>query len=294
MKKVVLAYSGGLDTSCCIRWLIDKGFKVICFSADIGSEFKPSQLRERALKTGAYKIYIKDLKEEFANEYILRALKAGSIYEGKYVLSTALARPLIATHLVEIAKKEKAKFIAHGCTAKGNDQVRFDISVRLLAPNLNIIAPLREWELKSREDEIKYAKKNNIPIKTTEEKIYSIDKNIWGVSVEGGVLEDLNVEPPENSYYFLKSPLEAENKETYVEIVFREGMPVKLNGRTMKFLQIIEKLNEIGARNAIGRTDLIEDRVVGIKSREIYEAPAAWILHTAHKELENLVLDRET
>lgn len=294
MKKVILAYSGGLDTTCCIRWLKEKGFKVICFSANLGSEFSPSDLRKRALLSGAEKIYIKDLREEFAYNYILPALKASSIYEDKYTLSTALGRPLIAKYLVEFARKEKASFVAHGSTGKGNDQVRLELAVKLLAPELGIIAPLREWELKSRQEEIEYAKKYNLPLATTKEKIYSIDKNIWGVSIEGGVLEDITKEPPLNSYYLIKPPQETKDKEIVVEIEFQKGVPVKLNGRKISLLKIIEKLNALGALTSIGRTDLIENRVVGIKSREVYEAPAAWILHTAHQELESLCLDKET
>jgi len=292
-EKVVLAYSGGLDTTCCIRWLHDKGFRVICFSADLGSEFSPSDLKNRAIKAGAEKIYIKDLKEEFAQEYILSSLKAGALYEGKYVLSTALGRPLIAKYLVEIAKKEKAEFVAHGCTHKGNDQIRFETSIKILAPDLKIIAPLREWNLKSREDEVENAKRNKLPVKASKEKIYSIDKNIWGASIEAGILEDIEKEPPLDSYLFVKSPQKAQDEEINIEIEFEKGVPIKINGRRKSFLKIINYLNKIGKDAGIGRTDLIEDRVVGIKSREIYEAPAAWILHTAHKELEHLTLDRE-
>jgi argininosuccinate synthase len=294
MKKVVLAYSGGLDTSCCIRWLKDRGFNVICFSANLGSEFSPADLKGRAIKSGASKIYIEDLRKEFAYEYILPSLKANALYEGKYLLSTALGRPLIAKHLVRIAKKENADFVAHGCTGKGNDQVRFEVTTAILGPGIKTIAPLREWELSSREEEIEYARKHNIPIKTTKGKVYSIDKNIWGVSVEGGALENLEKAPPKNSYYFVKSPLEAQNKEVYIEIGFEEGVPIRLNGKRMGLVALIDELNEIGAQCGIGRTDVIEDRVIGIKSREIYEAPAAWILYTAHKELESLTLDRET
>ncbi len=294
MKKVVLAYSGGLDTSCCIQWLKDRGFDVVCFSANLGSEFSPADLKKRAIKSGASKIYIKDLRQEFAKDYILKWLKADALYEGKYVLSTSLGRPLIARHLVEIAKKEKAEFVAHGCTGKGNDQVRFEATCAILAPGVKTIAPLREWELSSREEEIEYAKKHNIPITATKEKLYSIDKNIWGVSVEGGVLEDLTNEPPQNSYYFVKPLNKTLNKEVYVEIDFDCGVPVKLNGKTLEPVSLIEKLNKIGAAAGVGRSDCIEDRVVGIKSREIYEAPAAWILYTAHKELEAVTLDKET
>ncbi len=293
-KKVVLAYSGGLDTTCCIHWLKEQGFEVICFSANLGSEFSPQDLRRRSLKSGATKIYIKDLRREFAYGYILAALKANALYEGKYVLSTALGRPLIAKYLVEVARKERAAFVAHGCTAKGNDQLRFELSLQLLAPKLRVIAPLREWDLSCREEEIEYAKKNKLPIKTTKEKLYSIDRNLWGVSIEGGPLEDLKKEPPLNSYYFIKRAEEAEKAPLEIEIAFKEGTPLALNGKSLDLVALIERLNLLGAKSGIGRTDLIEDRMVGIKSREIYEAPAAWILITSHKELESLTLDRET
>ena len=244
--------------------------------------------------SGADKIYIKDLRKEFAYGYVLPALFANAIYEGKYVLSTALGRPLIAKYLVETAKREKAAFVAHGCTAKGNDQVRLETSVRILSPKLKIIAPLREWNLASREDEVEYAKKNNIPIKASRNKIYSIDQNIWGVSVEGGSLEDLEKETAFNSYVFVKPLEKSLNKAVYVDIEFIKGVPCKINGKKMDLAGVIEELNKLGAQCGVGRTDLIEDRVVGIKSREVYEAPAAWILYTAHKEIENLTLDKET
>ncbi|UCC95355.1 MAG: argininosuccinate synthase [Candidatus Omnitrophota bacterium] len=294
MKRVILAYSGGLDTTCCTQWLRQRGFEVICFSAHLGSEFSPSELKKRAIMSGASKIYIKDLREEFAHKYILATLKASAVYEGKYVLSTALGRPLIAKYLANIAQQENARYIAHGCTGKGNDQVRFEVSIQILAPKLKIIAPLREWDLACREEEIAYAKKHRLPIKTSMSEIYSIDKNIWGVSIEGGALEDIHKKPPPNSYFFVKSPHVAKNNSAHVELEFQKGIPIKVNGKTMGLVKLIEWLNEQGAQAAVGRTDLIEDRVVGIKSREIYEAPAAWILHTAHKELEHLTLDRET
>jgi len=294
MKKVVLAYSGGLDTSCCIQWLRDKGLDVVCFSANLGSEFSPADLRTRALKSGASKVFVEDLRKEFAADYIVPWLKSGALYEGKYVLSTSLGRPLIAKHLVDVALAEKAEYVAHGCTGKGNDQVRFEITTMILAPRIKTIAPLREWELATREEEIEYAKKHKLPIKTTKEKVYSIDKNIWGVSVEGGVLEDIEQEPPLNSYYFIKPLKSAAEKEEYVDITFEKGVPVALNGKKKDLVGLIEQLNVLGAKHGVGRTDVIEDRVVGIKSREIYEAPAAWILYTAHKELEHLTLDRET
>ncbi len=294
MKKIVLAYSGGLDTSCCIPYLKEQGFDVICFSANLGSEFSPQDLKKRAKKTGASKVYVKDLQKEFAQDYILPSLKANAVYENKYVLSTALGRPLIAKYLVDVAKKEGAKYVGHGCSAKGNDQVRIDVTVKMLAPNFEIVAPLRTWHLTSRESEIEYAKKKKIPIKATKEKIYSIDKNIWGVSIEAGILEDLKNEPKEDPYIFTQSIAKAPAKPEYITIGFDKGKPVTLNGKKIDLLKLIEKLNKIGGKHSIGRTDLIEDRTVGIKSREVYEAPGAWILITAHKELESLVLDKDT
>jgi len=293
-KKIILAYSGGLDTSCCVAWLKDQGYEVICFSANLGSEFSPDQLRKKAKASGIKKIYIKDLRKEFASGYILPSLKSGAVYQDKYLLSTALGRPLIAKYLVEVAKKEGVSFIAHGCTAKGNDQVRIELAVKALSPKLKIIAPLRIWELTSRDSEIAYAKKKKIPISTTKEKIYSIDKNIWGVSIESGILEDLKNEVPEEALILTKSLKKASSQPQYLSIEFDKGKPIKLNGKKLELIKLIEKLNKIGSKHCIGRTDLVEDRVVGIKSREIYEAPAAWILHTVHKELEQMVLDQKT
>ena len=294
MKKIVLAYSGGLDTSCCIPWLRDKGYDVVCFSANLGSEFSPDDLKKRALKTGASKICVTDLREEFSEEYILPALKANAVYEGRYVMATSLGRPLIAKYLVDVAHREKAEYVAHGCTGKGNDQVRIDVTVKILDPKLKIVAPLREWELTSRESEIEYATKRGLPIKATKEKIYSIDKNIWGVSIEAGVLEDLRNEPREDAYLLTNSLAKAPDKPQSVRIDFKKGKPVALNGLKMRFLDIIDKLNVVGGKHCIGRSDMLENRTVGIKSREIYEAPAAWILISAHKELEKMVLDKDT
>ena len=293
-KKIVLAYSGGLDTSCCLKWLKDKGFEVVCFSADLGSEFSPAELRKKIAKSKNVKICIKDLKKEFADDYILPALKAGALYQNKYLLNTALGRPLIAKYLVEVAKKEGASFVSHGCTAKGNDQVRIEVGVKALNPKLKIVAPLREWGLTSRESEIAYAKKHKIPISVTKKKIYSIDQNIWGSSIEAGILEDLNNEPTEDAFVLTQSLSKAPLEPQLVTIEFKNGKPIKLNNKALDLVALIGKLNKIGGKHCIGRTDLVEDRVIGIKSREIYEAPAAWILYTAHKELENLVLDKET
>ncbi len=294
MKKIVLAYSGGLDTSCCVRWLQDKGFEVVCFSANLGSEFSPSQLKKKARAGGVSRIYVEDLREEFAQEYILPSLKANAVYESKYVLSTALGRPLIAKHLVDIAHKEKAEYVAHGCTGKGNDQVRIDTTVKILDSKLKIIAPVREWELSSRESEIEYARQNNLPISATKDKIYSIDQNIWGISIEGGRMEDLNNAPDEAAYVLTTHIDKTPDKPDYVEIEFEQGIPVKINGKKKKFLEIIKFLNKLGGKHCIGRTDLVEDRTVGIKSREVYEAPGAWILIRTHQELESVTLDKDT
>ncbi len=292
-EKLVLAYSGGLDTSCCLRWLQDKGFEVICFSANLGSEFSPKELRKKAKAAGVSKIYIKDLQKEFLKDYVLPSVGAGALYQNKYLLSTALGRPLIAKHLVEVASLEKAKFIGHGCSAKGNDQVRLELAIKSLAPDLKIIAPLRTWKLNSREDEIEYAQKNNIYVDSTKEKIYSIDKNIWGVSIEAGLLEDLGNSPPEDAFILTNSPQEAPDKPETIEIEFLGGVPTKINKNRLSLTGVVEKLNTIGGKHSIGRTDLVEDRTVGIKSREVYEAPAAWILHKACRELEELVFNKD-
>lgn len=297
MKKVVLAYSGGLDTSCIVKWLTEQGYEVVCFVADLGQGLSSGEdlevIKERALAAGACKVYIKDLQEEFVQDFVLPALKANAIYEGKYLLATALGRPLIAKYLVQIAHKEKAGAVAHGCTGKGNDQVRFEVTVGILDPKLEIIAPVRVWEFKSREEEIGYAKMHGIPIEASKKKPYSIDRNIWGVSIEAGVLEDLEEEPPEDAYLITKSPTGSSSYPRYIEVYFEKGVPKKIDSRTYKLKNLINELNELGGFYGVGRTDLVENRLVGIKSREIYEAPAATILHIAHKELESLVLDRE-
>ncbi len=297
MKKVILAYSGGLDTSCIVRWLKDRDYEVICFVADLGQGLGKGEdfqaIEERALVAGASKVYIKDLQDEFIEDFVLPALKANAVYEGKYLLATALGRPLIAKYLVQIAHKEKATIVAHGCTGKGNDQVRLEVSVGILDPKLEIIAPVRNWEFKSREEEIEYAIKNNIPIDVTKKKPYSVDRNIWGISIEAGVLENLEQEPPDDVYLITKSPSNVSGYPKYIEISFEEGVPKKIDGKNYKLKSLISHLNEIGALHGIGRADLVENRLVGIKSREIYEAPAATILLTAHKEMESLALDRE-
>lgn len=294
MDKLILAYSGGLDTTCCLHWLVEQGYRVVCFIADLGQEQDLSQAKDRAMAAGAEKVYVKDLKEEFIRDFILPALQANAVYEGKYLLATALGRPLIAKYLVEAARREKAKAVAHGCTGKGNDQVRFEVSIKILAPDLEIIAPLREWEIKSRQEEIEYAKKFNLPVEVTKKKPYSIDKNLWGVSIEAGELEDISREPPESAYQLTRSPSAHSGFARYLEIYFQKGVPQKLDGKAYGIQRLISELNHIGGLFGVGRSDLIENRLVGIKTREVYEAPAATILFTAHKDLESLVLDRET
>ena len=293
-KKVVLAYSGGLDTSCCLKWLKDRGFDVICFMADLGQREDFSVIKKRAISTGASKVYIKDLKNEFIKDFVYPSLKANAVYEEKYLLATALGRPLIAKYLVDIAHKENAGYVSHGCTGKGNDQVRIEVTVGILDPRLKIIAPVREWNLKTREQEIDYAKKNKIPVDVTKKKPYSIDLNLWGVSIEAGVLEDPWVEPPKDIYLWTEDPKDAPNKPTYCTIEFNKGIPIKVNGRKYSSAGLIDKVCGLASDNGVGRYDLVENRLVGIKSREIYEAPAGTVLYLAHKELESLVLDRET
>lgn len=297
MKKVVLAYSGGLDTSCIVRWLCDKGYGVICFVADLGQGLGEGEdlqaIETRAMKAGAEKVYIADLQKEFVDDFIVPALKANAAYEGRYLLATALGRPLIAEHLVRIAHKEKAQAVAHGCTGKGNDQVRFEVTIGILDPQLEILAPVREWEFKSREEEIEYALAHGIPIDVTKKKPYSIDRNLWGISIEAGVLEDLEQEPPEDAYLITRSPSQHSTHPRYVEITFERGVPRKLDGKVRKLKDMIVELNAVAGQHGVGRYDMVENRLVGIKSREIYEAPAATVLTLAHRELESLVLDRE-
>ena len=293
-KKVVLAYSGGLDTSVIIKWLTKKGYDVIAYMADVGQESNFATYKTRALKTGAIKVVIEDLKKEFVDDFVFKALKADAVYENNYLLATALSRPVIAKGLVRTARKEGAKFVAHGCTGKGNDQVRFEVTVSSLDPSLKILAPVREWELKTRSEEIEYAKDNFIPIDTTKKKPYSIDVNLWGISIESGKLEDPYYEPDEDIYQLTKGIDRASAKPAYVEIEFKSGVPVKLDGKAMDGVNLIAKLARISGDAGVGRSDMIENRLVGIKSREIYEAPAGWVLYSAHKALESLVLDRET
>src|SRR3972149_2415380 len=290
--KVVLAYSGGLDTSISIKWIKDKyNMDVIAALIDCG---QPDDLKEayrRALEIGAIKSVIVDAKDEFINDFILPSIKANLKYEKKYPLATALARPLIVKKLVDIARKEGAKAVAHGCTAKGNDQVRFDVGIRSLAPDLKIIAPQREWSI-SREEALEYAKKCNIKVTVTKKSPYSIDENLWGRSIECGILEDPWNEPPDDIYKWTKITKKSSEYE-YTEIGFQNGIPVFLNGKKISPYDIIKRLNKIAGSYGIGRIDMIENRLVGIKSREIYESPAAEVLIEAHRQLESLILDRE-
>ncbi len=293
-KKVVLAYSGGLDTSVAIRWLQEKyDLEVIAVSVDVGQpDVDMKDNIDRANRIGAVNAYALDAKEEFVTEYCWAALKANAMYEGSYPVCTSIARPLIAKLLVEVAKKEGASFIAHGCTAKGNDQVRFDVSIGALAPELGIIAPMREWVM-TREDEIDYAKEHNIPIRVKKQCPYSVDENLWGRSIECGILEDAWQEPPEDAFEWTVFPDKAPNKPEYVEIGFEKGVPASLNGKKMGGVALVQRLNELAGKHGVGRIDHIEDRLVGIKSRESYEAPAAVVLIAAHKDLEKMVLPKD-
>ena len=295
-NKVVLAYSGGLDTSIIIPWLKENyGCEVIAMAADVGQGAELSGLEEKALKTGASKLYIEDLTDEFVNEYILPTMQAGAVYEGKYLLGTSFARPIIGKRLVEIAKKEGADAIAHGCTGKGNDQVRFELAVKAFAPEMPIIAPWREWDIKSRDEEIDYAIAKNIPLAISRETNYSKDKNLWHLSHEGLDLEDPANEPKYDEILEMGvSPEQAPDKPTYLTLSFEKGVPVALDGQKLSAKEIILKLNELGGANGIGLVDLVENRVVGMKSRGVYETPGGTILYHAHEALETLCLDRDT
>jgi len=298
-EKIVLAYSGGLDTSVIIPWLKETyDYEVIAFAADVGQgAVELDGLREKAIKSGASKCYIEDLREEFANEYILPTLQARSVYEGKYLLGTSFARPLIAKKQVEIARKENATAVSHGATGKGNDQVRFELTFMALAPDLKIVAPWKDpkWTLKSREDCIEYANERNIPLPVTKKKIYSRDRNLWHISHEGAELEDPANEPDQENLFMLSTPGEqAPDKAEYIELEYEKGVPIKLNGKAMKFYEIIEELNIIGGKHAIGQIDITENRLVGMKSRGVYETPGGTILYYGQHALETLVLDKDT
>lgn len=295
IKKVVLAYSGGLDTSIIIPWLKENyRCDIVAVAADVGQGEELEGLREKALATGASKIYIEDLREEFVRNYIWPTLRAGAVYESKYLLGTSFARPVIAKRQVGIALVEGADAVAHGCTGKGNDQVRFELAYKALAPHLKVIAPWREWSIKSREDAIDYAQSKNIPIAASKEKIYSRDRNLWHVSHEGGRLESLANDPEQGMWLITRSPEEAPDRSARVTIGFEHGTPVSVNGEFLGPVAILEVLNAIGGENAIGRIDLVENRLVGIKSRGCYETPGGTLLYVAHRELEALCLDRET
>jgi len=293
-EKIVLAYSGGLDTSIIIPWLKENySYDVIAMVADVGQGEDLQAVVEKAYATGASKVVVEDLREEFLTGYVFPALKAGAVYEHKYLLGTSLARPVIAKHQVEVALREGATAVAHGCTGKGNDQVRFELTYQALGPELKIIAPWREWSLKSREDCIDYAEQHGIPVAASREKIHSRDRNLWHISHEGGELEDAGNAPLPTTWQITRSPQEAPDKEEKVSIGFERGIPVAVNGMKLDPVALVELLNEIGARNAIGRIDLVENRFVGIKSRGCYETPGGTLLITAHRELEALCLERE-
>ncbi|OPX88809.1 MAG: Argininosuccinate synthase [Pelotomaculum sp. PtaB.Bin104] len=295
MAKVILAYSGGLDTSIIISWLIENyGYEVICMAADVGQGKELDNLNEKAIKSGASKIYIEDLRREFVEEYIYPTLKAGAIYEGKYLLGTSMARPLIAKRLVEIAKQEGAEAICHGATGKGNDQIRFELGIKALAPELKIIAPWREWSIRSREEAIEYAIARGIEVPVAKDRPYSTDRNLWHMSHEGVDLEDPWNEPKDDILLMITPPEQAPDQPAYVEIEFEQGIPVKLDGTSLDPVAMIEKLNEIAGANGVGIADMVENRLVGMKSRGVYETPAGTVLFNAHRELELLTLDRAT
>ena len=293
MERIVLAYSGGLDTSVAVRWLAERyDAEVVAVTMDLGQGKELDDIRERALGVGAVRSHVVDVREEFAQDYVLPALQAGAVYEDKYPLATALGRPLITQKLVEIAEFENAGIIAHGCTGKGNDQVRMDVSARALNPDIRVVAPAREWGM-TRPDEIEYARTHGIPIPASVDNPYSTDANLWGRSIECGVLEDPWVEPPEEIYMLTKAPEECPDAPAYVEVEFQAGVPVKVNGVAMPLTELINSLDTIAGAHGVGRIDMLENRLVGIKSREIYEAPAATLLHTAHRELEAIVIPKD-
>jgi argininosuccinate synthase len=294
VKKVVLAYSGGLDSSIIVKWLIEKyGSEVIAYAADVGQGKELQGLEEKALKTGASKLYVEDLKEEFARDFIFFAIKANAIYEGNYMMGTSIARPLIAKRQIEIARMEKADAVCHGATGKGNDQVRFELTFYALEPNIKIIAPWREWDFASRNDLIDYAQKHGIEVPVSKEKPYSMDRNLMHISYEGGILEDTWNEPDEDMFLTTVSPEKAPDKPTYVEITFEDGVAVSVDGQIMTPYNLIAHLNKIGGANGIGRIDIVENRYVGMKARGVYETPGCTILHTAHRGMETITMDRE-
>jgi argininosuccinate synthase len=295
INKVVLAYSGGLDTSVIVPWLIENyNCEVVCYTADVGQGEELTGLPAKAKASGASKIYIEDLTEEFAKDYLFPLLKSGAIYERKYLLGTSIARPLIASHMVKIAQEEGADAVAHGCTGKGNDQVRFELTFMALDPRLKVIAPWREWDIRSREDALAFAEAHNVPVTSTLKSIYSRDKNLWHLSHEGGILEDPWNEPDEEMYQMSVSPMAAPDEPETIEIEFDHGAPIKLNGIALSPATIVKELNKIGGKHAIGRCDLVENRLVGMKSHGVYETPGGTILVAAHQELEQITLDKDT
>lgn len=293
-KKIVLAYSGGLDTSVMLHWLKENyNCEVVCYCADVGQGAELTGLEEKAHKTGASKLYIEDLREEFVREYVWTAVKANAVYEGIYLMGTSLARPVIAKRQIEIAQKEGADAVAHGATGKGNDQVRFELTYYALQPDIKVIAPWREWEYKGRLDLIAYAKEHNIPVTATAEKPYSTDANLMHISYEGGILEDPWAEPPESIFQLTRSPETAKSEAEYIELSFEKGEPVAINGEKLDPVTLLDTLNKIGGEHGIGRVDLVENRFVGMKSRGVYETPGVTILQSAHRALESITLDRE-
>ena len=294
-NKIVVAYSGGLDTSVMVKWLSQKyDAEIITVTGNLGQKSEIVGIEEKAKNTGASKSYVANLQKEFIDEYAWKALKGGALYEGEYPLATAIGRPLLAKLMIEIAEKEGANMVAHGCTGKGNDQVRFEVGMKTLNPEIKILAPLREWEFNSREEEIIYAQANNIPIPVNLEKPYSIDENLWGVATECGELEDTSLAPPEDAHQITTNPKDAPDEAETIKITFKQGIPIALDDVEMPGHQLVSTLNDIGGKHGIGRYDIIENRVVGIKSREVYEAPGAKILHEAHMQLEKLTLDKDT
>jgi argininosuccinate synthase len=294
INKIVLAYSGGLDTSVMVRWLKEKySCEVVCFCADVGQGAELDGLEDKALATGASKLIVEDLREEFVREYVWTALKANATYEGVYLLGTSLARPVIAKRQIEVAQQEGADAVAHGATGKGNDQVRFELAYYALQPDIKVISPWREWEFKGRSDLLAYAETHKIPVSATQEKPYSTDRNLMHISFEGGILEDPWVEPPEDMFLLTLSPETARLEPEYVTVSFAEGVPVALNGESLDPVTLLERVNALGHDHGIGRVDLVENRFVGMKSRGVYETPGVTILQTAHRALESITLDRE-
>ena len=291
-QKLVLAYSGGLDTSVAIRWLKDQGYDVVALTIDLGEQKDLDAIQRRALQVGASAAYVVDGRKQFLELFVWPSLQAGAVYEKEYPLATAIGRPLIAAMLVQVARQENAQGIAHGCTGKGNDQVRFDVSTQALAPELKVVAPVREWGM-NREDEIEYAAQHGIPVPASVESPYSTDENLWGRSVEAGILEDPWAEPPADVWAWTQDPRDCPDEPTYVEIGFKEGLPVTLDGKPVDPVTLVETLNQVGGENGVGRIDHLENRLVGIKSREIYEAPAAVILLQAHQALEDITLTKD-